>query len=130
MPISRGGIGDKVICNVRRREPTWRMYYADGTTSDDVGILPAGVIGVAEKDPDHEWTYWIGKDWYILQHDGQWVGCDTNGMIDQVTHRLGELQHVCMGRCLVPHSLYSEIIGRMQAECKPTKTGWHAGEKP
>jgi hypothetical protein len=108
----------------------WRIYYDDGTTSDDVGLRTTGVIGVAEPDPDHNWTYWIGKDWYILQSDGQWMGCDLQGMIDQVTHRLDRLSAVCQGRIMVPYSGYAEIVTRMQADCKPPKTAWHGGEKP
>lgn len=109
---------------------TWRIYYDDGKTSDEVGLRPFGVIGIAESEPDHNWTYWIGKDWYLLQKDGHWMGCDLTGMIDQVTHRLDQLSAVCQGRTLVPYSRYAEIIKRMQAECHPPKTGWHRGEKP
>jgi len=130
MPSDQSGIGDKVVVNVRQREPLWRVYYVSGTTSNQIGLVGVGVIGVAERDPDHEWTYWVGKDWYILQKDGHWMGCDTNGMIDQVTHRLDELRFICQGRTLVPYAEYAEIINRMQSECKPPKTGWHPGEKP
>jgi len=130
MPTSKSGIGDRVIVAVKPRRPKWRIYYDDGETSDTVGLRTIGVIGVAEPDVDHNWTFWIGKDWYILQRDGCWLGVDFVGMIDQVTHRLDQLQAVCQGRMLVPHSRYAEIVTRMQADCKPPKTAWHAGERP
>ena len=112
---------------------TWKIYYDDGftfdSTEDITKIAKCGVISIAEIDPSHNWTFWHSKDWYLFQKDKQWLGCDTNGMIDQILNRFECLHCVLAGRLLVPYSQYEAVIQRMHAECRPEKTGWHQNER-
>jgi len=110
----------------------WRIYYDDGSVLSDQPIpvgKRVGVISVATYDPAHNWTFWISKDWYILQHDGEWLGVDQAGLHDQIITRLECLSHVLQGRTVSPHAKYQAVIDRMMQECQPPKTGWHSGER-
>ena len=113
----------------------YKIYYDDAFILEgDVNFnIPqdrrTGVIAVAIVDKTHNWVFWHSKDWYILQHDGEWFGCDQSGLIDQIVHRCEHLKYVLQGRILVPYEKFEIIINKMLAECKPEKTGWYPGEK-
>jgi hypothetical protein len=113
----------------------WRIYYddestlsGDRTTRIDVRT---GVVAVAERDRNHNWMFWFGRDraYYLLQNDGYWMGVDQAGFEDQMVSRCEEIRYCLRGRTVVPQSRYEAIINRMMRDCKPQKTGWHANER-
>jgi hypothetical protein len=64
----------------------WRIYYADGSTHDSdqgppIGDRSRGVQVILQSDRDLGWVTQSGADYYILR-DGQWWGCDINGLFD------------------------------------------------
>lgn len=107
----------------------YKIYYDDGYISENIVDRRVGVIAVACIDETHNWMFWHGKDWYILQHNGEWFGCDNFGLIDQILYRLDNLKYILQGRILLPYKDFEKIINKMLTDCKPEKTGWYPGEK-
>ena len=107
----------------------WSVYYDNGDMLNSQPLKPIGIIAVAVQDKTHNWIFWYGKDWYILQKDGEWMGVDQQGLFDQILNRLEYIESICQGRTLVPFESYQSIIDRMIEDCRPEKTGWHPGEK-
>lgn len=108
----------------------WQIYYSDGKVIRDTPP-PArryGVIAIAEPDPNHNWTFHVGKDWYLFLHTGWWIGVDNAGLYDYILNQLDRVDMILQGRTL-PTAEYQPLIDRMMKECRPSKTGWHRGER-
>lgn len=114
----------------------WKIYYSDGFVVPSekdylvTGSRKYGVIAIAQEEDIHNWVFWFGhgKEWYILQKNGLWMGVDNQGLFDHVLNRLDQLRLIVQGRTLLPFSSYQEIINKMLKECRPEKTGWNPGE--
>lgn len=55
----------------------WRVYYSDGTTSEDTKPPPRDVQAILQKDEEGRWIVRSGGDFYVLE-DGVWV--ERNGI--------------------------------------------------
>lgn len=113
----------------------WRIYYADGSTFDnlqgDPEDAPAfGVIAVVQPDERvgrqviHQW------DWYYWNSDaGQWWGGNLFGVLDRLLNRL-PLGALLQGR-MESSEKYSEIINRATNDPDfPAKSALLPVEKP
>lgn len=111
----------------------WRIYYDDGFRLDgnsDTEIpldRRTGILVIAFRDPEHQWSFWFGKDYY-LEIAGNWLGVDLFGLIDQLL-RSPRLIHWALAGRTVTYEYQRSILQRALAECDPPKTGWHDGER-
>jgi len=83
----------------------WRIWYQEGTYSDDDGPLDdapgLGVLVIAQADPDVGRELRYGSDFYVW--DGRWLGVDEHGLWDYLA-RPG-WKKVVAGRTVSPRKM-------------------------
>lgn len=120
---------------------SWRIYYDDGLTFDNIAGKPweapgRGVICIVQPDPSpmmqnvntqvlrgHPF-YWYHRDW------GYWLHSDRDGLLDQLTNdRADVICAVKMGRW-TDFKKYYKIIDRANNDSDfYKKSGEHKAER-
>jgi hypothetical protein len=112
----------------------WRIYYDDETTFDDSQGRPCdatglGVVCIVIDDPQVGRGILTGYDYYA-HIDGEWLGVDVFGLIDQVLNRFDTLGGAVAGRT-VKNDRFATIL--RQAQDDPdfaAKSGRRLNEQP
>lgn len=104
----------------------FRIYYDDGSTSDDLEKAPGvGVIVIVQLDADAGRELLHRKDFYYFER-GRWFGCDLYGLFDYLA-RPG-MKKVVAGRN-TEHRNYHLLYERARLDPDfPAKTAFLTGE--
>ena len=75
----------------------WRVYYDDGTHSDDAVTHPFRIIAIAQPREKTGREVLHSVPYYYLR-DGVWYGAeDQASLIQQMAYHAAEITSVCMG---------------------------------
>ena len=100
----------------------WRLYYADGSTYDDVDG-PAheapirGLVCIAQPCAKPDWyTVLTNGDWYLYREDrGYWTGHDVHGALANLEDDSPNITAVRQGT-YVTGPVFKELWARARAD--------------
>lgn len=96
----------------------WEVYYDDGSTITGClpeEVKPFGIVCIAQKHSQKSRCLMHGWDFYYWhEEDEQWWGCDLQGLLDRLLHRL-PVRALLQGRT-VDNETYQNIMARADFE--------------
>jgi hypothetical protein len=105
-----------------------RIYYDDGSvfTGNAIKAMPYGIICIVIPDKIVGRYILHSKDFYIHFVNGEWLGVDWFGLLDNFLHRAKDIDATLAGRT-VGNQTYRRIFN--QAVEDADKQGWLKGER-
>jgi hypothetical protein len=117
--------------------PSWRVYYADGSTYDGaVADAPGdGVIVIVQADNTPGDPYAVGRellfdaDFYCYRvREDRWFRCDVFGLHDYL-RTPGHMSKVVFGQWAARSVYKATLIRAQQDPDFPVKSAMQAGER-
>ena len=89
--------------------PRWIVWYDGGTSFSNLDGAPHeaprwGVLAIAAYSGAHGRMIWHGTDFYCWV--GEWISCDSAGLLDYLGNRPGAEKIVMMGRHVPPDEFH------------------------